>query len=203
MYIHCLQVHIMLCLSCNDNIGLEKMCDEALAYSAAEGNASAFGVIVARYLKLVRICAAHYKNDGIEIDDLSQEGLIGLMSAVKTYNKYCGTSFKTYARLCIDRSMISAAKAVIAKKRVPACLLQSLNDDGEMMSGSVDPAAAVIAKEELNIFLKKACNVLSPMEYTVMNEYLSGLSYKEISEKMTISVKTVDNAMRRVRQKLR
>lgn len=193
----------MQCLSCNDNIYLEKMCDEALADSAAGGNVSAFGIIVSRYLKLVRLCAARYKNIGLEIDDLSQEGLIGLMSAVKTYNKYCGTSFKTYARLCIDRSMISAAKSVIAKKRVPACLLQSLNDDGEMLSGSVDPAAAVIAKEDLNIFLKKACKVLSPLEYNVLNEYLAGLSYKEISEKMRISVKTVDNAMRRVRHKLR
>ncbi len=193
----------MQCLSCNDNIYLEKMCDEALADSAAGGNVSAFGIIVSRYLKLVRLCAARYKNIGLEIDDLSQEGLIGLMSAVKTYNRYCGASFKTYAHLCIDRSMISAAKAAMAKKRVPASLLQPLDDGEELLIGDADPATALIAKEDLNIFLKKACKVLTSMEYNVMNEYLAGLSYKEISDKMRISVKTVDNAMRRVRQKLR
>ena len=193
----------MQCLSCNDNIYLEKMCDEALADSAAGGNVSAFGIIVSRYLKLVRLCAARYKNIGLEIDDLSQEGLIGLISAVKTYNRYCGASFKTYAHLCIDRSMISAAKAAMAKKRVPASLLQPLDDGEELLIGDADPATALIAKEDLNIFLKKACKVLTSMEYNVMNEYLAGLSYKEISDKMRISVKTVDNAMRRVRQKLR
>lgn len=171
--------------------------------SAAGGNVSAFGIIVSRYLKLVRLCAARYKNIGLEIDDLSQEGLIGLMSAVNTYNRYCGASFKTYAHLCIDRSMISAAKAAMAKKRVPASLLQPLDDGEELLIGDADPATALIAKEDLNIFLKKACKVLTSMEYNVMNEYLAGLSYKEISDKMRISVKTVDNAMRRVRQKLR
>ena len=99
--------------------------------------------------------------------------------------------------------MISAAKAAMAKKRVPASLLQPLDDGEELLIGDADPATALIAKEDLNIFLKKACKVLTSMEYNVMNEYLAGLSYKEISDKMRISVKTVDNAMRRVRQKLR
>lgn len=197
-----MQVHIMLCSSCSDNIGLERMCDETLVKIAAKGDVSAFGVIASRYLKTVKQCAMRYKNLGLETDDLSQEGLIGLMSAVRTYDETCGTSFKTYARLCIDRGMISAVKAALAKRRVPSALLRPLS--GELLpDADCDPAAEIIAKEDLDIFYENAGKVLSPLEYNIMNEYLAGLSYKEIAGKMNMSVKTVDNAMRRVRRKLK
>lgn len=202
MYIHCLQVHMML-LSCSNNVNFENMCDEVLADTAARGSVLAFSVIISRYLRLVKMCAIRYKNLSLEMDDLSQEGLIGLISAVRTYNESFGTSFKTYAQLCIERSMISSVKATLAKKRIPEGLIQSLSESDSILTGSEDPVTSVIAKEDLDIFLKNACKVLSLLEYNVMNEYLAGLSYKEIAGKIGISVKTVDNAMRRVRRKLR
>ncbi len=181
---------------------LDKMCDEDLSLAAA-GDEGAFGVLVSRYLYAVKARAHHYKGCGVELEDLSQEGLIGLMSAARTYDITCGTSFKTYAWLCIDRSIITAVKSTLAKKQIPPSSLVHIGEGRDLEENAEDPAVAVIAKEDFKKFYNNAKGILSSLEYNVLKGYLAGLSYKEIAERMKIPVKTVDNAMRRVRRKLK
>lgn len=184
----------------SDNI--YKMSDEALAHAAAAGDDNAFAALISRYMRAVKARAQHYKSCGTDAEDLTQEGLIGLMAAVRSYDSTAAASFKTYAGLCIDRSMITAVRAALAKKQIPNGMLVELDESG-CSATSDDPAALYIAKENLKRFYKNAAEQLSAVEYRVLREYLAGLSYREIAERLGVPAKTVDNAMRRVRRKLK
>ena len=133
-----------------------------------------------------------------------QEGVIGFLSAIRRYRPG-SAGFKTFAVLCIDRSMISAVRATLQKKQIPKSSLVSLNDDFSpvLTSPGDDPQNLMIANEDLHRLSRKIDESLTPLEREVLSYYLAGLSYGATAKRLGCSCKAVDNALQRVRRKLK
>ncbi len=186
---------------------LRRLDDEQLAEQAKNGDSAAYDALLRRYVFLVHSRAAGYKGSNVDFEDLVQEGMIGLMHAVAGYDKDCGASFQTFARLCIDRNIISAVRATLRKKQIPKNSLVSIDDAGEPANTgdrhAQNPENVVIAKEELALLYQKIFASLNDFELGVLKLYLAGCSYRSIAEKFGCSYKAVDNAMQRLRRKLK
>ncbi|OJU14445.1 MAG: hypothetical protein BGN88_14430 [Clostridiales bacterium 43-6] len=183
-----------------------KLSDEQLAERARCGDNDAFSALVARYVFTVKSRANHYNGSGIDPEDLAQEGTIGLMAAVRSYDKELGTSFRTFAWLCIDRSILSVVKASLRKKQIPKASLVSIDDndlDNCFFDGKDNPETLLIENEDIALFELKINELLSPFERKVLRYYLSGKNYSEIADSLNTLPKSVDNALQRVRHKLR
>ena len=155
---------------------LDSMTDEQLASQAQNGSDQAAGCLIARYLPMAAARAVGFFGPGLEQDDLVQEGLLGLWSAVKSFDPQRGASFSTFASQCVGQAM--------------------------QLPDRDDPEAAFIEKESQQLRSRKMQRLLSPREWAVLERYLKGESYQEISEHLGISAKAVDNALQRVRRKL-
>lgn len=169
-------------------------------YNAADDYA--ISVLLKRYSGMVlsRVSAylSHY--DFLESDDLYQEGMIAVYFAIKSFD-FKSSSFSTFARLCIDRAIIDLIRKSYSKKSVPQSMLVEFED--VPVDLSLSPEQICLGKEKLLEFNKKLKTVLSDKEYTVLVAYLSGSSYIEIANKLNISEKAVDNALYRIKRKLK
>lgn len=178
--------------------------DEELVLACKNGDENAYGVLIGRYIFAVRSRAYAYDQSSIDFDDLMQEGFIGLMNAVKSYDESFGTRFSTFAYLCIDRNILSTVKKTLSKKQIPKSALVFIEENGDFETDkSENPENLVISKENLNLLKRKITENLSGREQSVLNMYLSGHSYQEIAKDLKISVKSVDNAIQRLRRKLK
>ncbi|MDR1892503.1 MAG: sigma-70 family RNA polymerase sigma factor [Oscillospiraceae bacterium] len=181
--------------------------DEQLVRLTRIGSPDAFNVLAARYFQTIRACAANYSNCGLETDDLTQEGLIGLLSAVRSYDAGFLASFGTFARLCVSRRMCSFARIALRKKRAPAAQTHSLDffqaKDEPESPETTDPEAIFIRKQEREELCRIIGAVLSTFELKVLAGFLLGESYRQIARRLSASEKSVDNALWRVRKKLR
>ena len=181
--------------------------DEQLVRLTRLGSPDAFNVLAARYFRTIRACAASYSNCGLETDDLTQEGLIGLLSAVRSYDAEFLASFGTFARLCVSRRMCSFARVALRKKRVPAHITHSLDffpqKDEPECSATTDPEAIFIKKQEREELCRLIGTVLSTFELKVLAGFLVGESYRQTARRLSASEKSVDNALWRVRKKLK
>ena len=183
---------------------LSGSCDEELAELCRKGVDSAFGVIASRYYLLLRKKAMELADIGDDCEDLFQEGLIALYDAAMTYEKSGGASFRTYAGVCVRNRMISAVRHQQALKNRSVRASSSIEEASEVPSApEADPLNAVIMREELEAFEKYLRDVLSDSERAVLELYLEGLSYEDISVRLGITKKSCGNAMQRVRQKLK
>lgn len=175
------------------------------------GDREAEEQLVMRYMRLVRICARPLFLVGGTPEDLIQEGMMGLLSAIRKYDPEQNASFKTYAELCIRSRLFSAIRSAVSKKHEPINDGQSLevilSDESKLPLLAYteffrrSPEEQVLARENENE-LQKAAKWLSPLENTVLDLYLRGLSYEDISEQTGKSVKSVDNAIQRIKRKL-
>ena len=188
--------------------------DTELQKLSAQGDRLAEEQLVSKYMRLVRICARPLFLAGGDSEDLIQEGMFGLLSAVRQYDPEQNASFKTFAECCIYNRMKSAVKSASSLKHIPlndgVPLDSILSDESQTpMSAYAElfqksPEEQVLAREnkkyteELYLSL---LNVLSRFEKEVLTHYLSGLSYKEIAKVTSKSVKAVDNAIQRIRRK--
>lgn len=179
-----------------------KPSDEQLVLLAKEGDNSAWMSIISRYLPLVTNRTAAYVGDDFESEDLVQEGFIGFIRAVRNYRPDGGASFKTYAILCIDNSLISAVRVGLAKKRIPGSAIVPL-DDCSSLPETNSAEDTYFATEELNIFKKGLSSHLSLLENKVFTLYINGCDYDKISTELDIPKKSVDNAVCRIKRKLR
>lgn len=180
------------------------MPDDALVRLYANGNDSAFTVLTDRYIGLIRSITSKYRVSGLESDDLTQEGLLGFLCAVKTFRPEGGASFRTYASLCINRRIISLLKRSATAKSKALSDYVSIDDEAyEAVSVGVDPQDEYIGKESLELIRSAITRLLSEKEQKVLGLYLAGESYADISEKLDMNRKSVDNAMQRIRRKLR
>ena len=169
--------------------------DEQLVFSAKTDKA-AIGELIARYICTVEFLAKKY---GSEVrEDLVQEGLMGLLGAVRTYREDKDVKFSTYATKCIKNKIISSVHA------------NSLISDGEeadleelLGSGGEVPEEIVVEREGLNELYDKITSALSEQEWKVFQSFLKGMSYNQIALSLGTSEKAVNNAMQRVRRKLR
>lgn len=179
--------------------------DEALVIQAQSGDTDALTELVCRYLPLIRQKASGYTTSLTDRDDLIQEGLIGLLAAVDGYRGDKGAAFKTYCYVCVQNKMLtdlekrSSDKRQVMQNYLPLDEVEcsSVNDDND------DPFSIIVAKESRELFMEKANNVLSALERDTLSLYLSGHSYEEIAAQLNLSMKAVDNALQRVRRKLR
>lgn len=180
--------------------------DDELAALVQSGNADAFVELTARYMELVRAKASPLRCDLLDDDDLCQEGLLGLYHAACTYLPEHGARFFTYAGTCIHNQILTAYRRVHGKRRVPPNGFVSLAEDAvpDVSASEVDnPEVVLLAQERLLAVQRSIEQCLTQMEQKVLMLYLSGCSYAKIADMLQVTPKAVDNALRRVRLKLK
>ena len=178
-----------------------------LCKAAKLGDSEAVELLVSHYSRLVKSCVRSYAFGIAESDDLTQEGMLGLWKAVLTFDESKGVPFEAYAHVCIERKIYSAVRAIYAQKHEPlnnAVSLEKPLFDSNAESGTSvdsDPEALVICMEEQAERIAKLKNLLSAFESHVLSLYLDGFSYDEIASKLGKPVKSIDNAIQRIKRK--
>lgn len=181
---------------------LKELSDAQLAKLIQNGDESAFNEIFKRYIRLIFSIASKYSAESFEKSDFVQEGLIGLLSACRTFDENAGASFKNYASLCVERRFISIIKKASQRKDTAQNGVVSIYDLELTADSSSDPEEIVLSKEFLRSSYKKFREKLSKLEYEVFLQYMSGAKYAEISENLNITEKAVDNALQRIKKKI-
>lgn len=187
--------------------------DEALCARVAQGDRPAEELLVSRYHRVVRICARPYFLAGGDSEDLIQEGMVGLLSAIREYEPSKTTSFRTYSETCIRNRILSAIRAAARDKHTPlnhSVSFETPLADGNTDNYAVDAARAfqpnpedlLISREEHRERLGTLRGQLSGFEARILDLYLTGLSYAEIAVQTKRSPKAVDNAVQRIRRKV-
>jgi len=189
------------------------LADEVLLELVQGGDSESTDFLISKYRNFVRAKASRYFLIGGEREDIVQEGMIGLYKAIRDFKADKQSSFKAFAELCITRQIITAIKTATRQKHTPLNSYVSLykplfEDDNhtllDVIPGTkiLDPATLIINKEKaLDIELKMA-EMLSDLERKVLALYMDGQSYVEISEELNKHVKSIDNALQRVKRKL-
>ncbi|SCC37591.1 RNA polymerase, sigma 30 subunit, SigH [[Bacillus] enclensis] len=192
----------------------EKMDDEEIIEAVHQGNSEALDFLIKKYRNFVRAKARSYFLIGADKEDIVQEGMIGLYKAIRDYKEDKLTSFKAFAELCITRQIITAIKTATRQKHIPLNSYVSLDkpiyDDEsdrtllDVISGTkvMNPEELIINREEFDNMEDKMAQLLSDLERKVLALYLDGQSYQEISEELNRHVKSIDNALQRVKRKL-
>lgn len=165
--------------------------------------------LLSRYKQTIQAIARRYFLSNGDVEDLIQEGNLGLVKAVKSYNG--SVPFKNYAYICINSMMLTAIKKSQNKKNMPLANYISLSgsesDDVDknaiMLDESFDPEQTYINTEDKNELIEKIKNSLSKMEYEILVLYLEGCSYIEIAKKTGKNNKSIDNAIQRIKNKVR
>lgn len=188
--------------------------DEELVDLVHRGESDALDFLIHKYRNFVRAKARSYFLIGADKEDIVQEGMIGLYKAIRDFKEDKLTSFKAFAELCITRQIITAIKTATRQKHIPLNSYVSLDKpiyDEEsdrtlmdVLSGAkvLDPEQLIISREEFNNIEDKMTELLSDLERKVLSLYLDGQSYQEISEELNRHVKSIDNALQRVKRKL-
>ena len=167
--------------------------------AAATGDEESFAILVRRMAPLIRSQVGFFRGAGPDEEDLVQEALLGLLSAVRTFRTDGGASFSTYASTCIRHRLISA----IRHHGVQTNMEQPWEDEDELPPSPVgDPVDLLQEREDATRLLSRYKKQCTDLEYQVLLACLSGCSYKEISLSLGITVKSVDNAIQRLRRKL-
>ena len=184
---------------------LESFTDEQLCVLSGDGNRLAEEILVARYHRLVRSCARPYFLAGGDSEDLLQEGMFGLIKAMREYDPNRDASFHTFAGTCIRHRLYSVIKAASCLKHVPLNQSVPLNTsffDANPSFAQVDPELLLIDREKAASLLQSTHKQLSEFEVEILGYYLDGLTSREIAETVGKSPKSVDNAVQRVRRKV-
>lgn len=192
----------------------EKMMDEELVLSARDGNENALEFLINKYKNFVRAKARSYFLIGADREDIVQEGMIGLYKAIRDFRNDKLSSFRAFAELCITRQIITAIKTATRQKHIPLNSYVSLNkpiydeeSDRTLLdiltaAKITDPEELIISREELMSIESKIGEILSDLELEVLMSYLQGKSYQEIACDLDRHVKSIDNALQRVKRKL-
>ena len=189
--------------------------DEQIIEQIKQGDEEALSYILEKYKNLVNIKVSKYFMVGAEKEDVVQEGMIGLFKAIKSYNLEKQNSFKSFANICIERQLITTIKSSNRQKHIPLNSYLSLNtaaydnnedDSVEIIdtfnSNTIEDPLETIMKQEYYNEVETAVNKnLSKFEKQVLDRYLKGESYVKIAEKLDSPVKSIDNAIQRIRKK--
>ncbi len=195
-------------------IDLNTISDEELVLLSVKGDTDAEEIIFHRYKNYVKSKARTYYLIGADNDDIVQEGMIGLYKAVRDFNPDKNITFRSFADVCITRQILTAIRTANRNKHTPLNASISINapafddDSGTTFidliheSSISNPEELYIIDESLKEIKKQISKRLSAFENHVLEFYLDGLSYVEISEKMNKSIKSIDNALQRIKKKL-
>ena len=194
--------------------GFHLLIDEDVVECAREGDDVALEYLINKYKNFVRAKARSYFLIGADREDIIQEGMIGLYKAIRDFRLDKLSSFRAFAELCITRQIITAIKTATRQKHIPLNSYVSLNkpiydEDSDrtlldVISGTkvTDPEELIISREEFDDIEEKMGEILSSLEWKVLMSYLEGKSYQEIAEDLKRHVKSIDNALQRVKRKL-
>ena len=196
----------------NPYSAFEKMTDEEVVLKAKEDNVLAQEYLLHKYRKFVRAKARSYFLIGAEREDIIQEGMIGLYKAIRDFKGDKLSSFRAFAELCVTRQIITAIKTATRQKHIPLNSYVSLNkpiyeEDSDrtlmdVVSGVkvANPEDMIISREEFVDIENKMNNILSDLEWRVLISYLDGKSYQEIAAELDRHIKSIDNALQRVKR---
>lgn len=199
---------------CQSETELEFLSDEEIVMEAKNGDIVALEFLINKYKNFVKAKARSYFLIGADREDIIQEGMIGLYKAIRDFRDDKLSSFRAFAELCITRQIITAIKTATRQKHIPLNSYVSLNkpiydEDSDrtlldILSGSkiTDPEELMINREEYNDIEFKMGEILSELEWKVLTLYLEGKSYQEIAVDLERHVKSIDNALQRVKRKL-
>ena len=197
--------------------GLTDARDDELVLRARAGDDAALEHLLLRYKHFARVKARNYFLIGADKDDLVQEGMIGLYKAIRDFRPDRQSSFRAFAELCIQRQIITAIKTFTRQKHIPLNSYISLTrpmpqEDGSdpdrvlidvLTQGQMsDPVEAVISREEMESMEDAFREILSDLEAQVLQLYLEGKSYQDISASLKRRVKSIDNALQRIKRKV-
>lgn len=197
--------------------------EEILVAKAQKGDENAINELLTKYKPLVTIISRKYFLVNAEQSDIIQEGMIGLFKAYRSYNFSNPTSFKTYASVCIKRQIQTALEKNNRQKQKPLNAYLSITNQGKILlsstidtnnfeedengfyleESSLSPEESVIFREKLTEIAGKINNTLSSYEKRVLKFFMSGLNYVEIADKLKKEPKSIDNALSRIKMKLR
>jgi len=198
----------------DSNVQYMQLEDEEIIDLVHKGESEALDFLIHKYRNFVRAKARSYFLIGADREDIVQEGMIGLFKAIRDFKEDKLSSFKAFAELCITRQIITAIKTATRQKHIPLNSYVSLDkpiydeeSDRTLMdviSGAkvLDPEELIINQEEFDHIEIKMAELLSDLERKVLALYLDGQSYQEISEELNRHVKSIDNALQRVKRKL-
>lgn len=193
-----------------------KMSDEDIVeYANSSNNVLAQEYLLHKYRNFVRGKAKSYFLIGAEREDIVQEGMIGLYKAIRDFRNDKQASFRSFAELCVTRQIITAVKTATRQKHIPLNSYVSLNKpifekDSDrtlldVLSGGtriVNPEEMIIRREEFTDIKNKMNTVLSDLEWEVFMNYLDGKSYQETARELHRHIKSIDNALQRVKRKV-
>ena len=197
------------------NQGFDSMTDEEIvALAQQDGEDAALEYLLNKYKNFVRAKARSYFLIGADHEDIVQEGMIGLYKAIRDYREDRLSSFRAFAELCVTRQIITAIKTATRQKHIPLNSYVSLNrpifeEDSDRTLLDViteetpsNPEEMLIDREDLSVIEGRIGSLLSDLEKQVLVRYVEGKSYVEISEEMNRHVKSIDNALQRIKRKL-
>ena len=189
--------------------------DDQLVARYRVGDVEALDALLERYRRFVRSKARGYFLVGADFDDIEQEGMIGLYKAVRDFRDDRQASFRAFAELCITRQIITAIKTATRQKHQPLNQYVSISgvrggDDPSERSverllddhNVADPADEVVSSERMGVMRESMASLLSGLEVDVLRLYVEGRSYQEIGEELGRHVKSIDNALQRIKRKL-
>ena len=188
--------------------------DEEIALLARDGDDQAQEVLLNKYKNFVRSKARSYFLIGADHEDIVQEGMIGLFKAIRDFRPDKLSSFRAFAELCVTRQIITAIKTATRQKHIPLNSYVSLNrpiydeeSDRTLMDvlsevQMAGPEELLISQEDYSSVENRISEVLSDLEMEVLTSYLEGKSYQEIARDLNRHVKSIDNALQRVKRKL-
>lgn len=188
--------------------------DEQIISQIKEGDEQALSFLLEKYKDLVNSKLGKYFIIGAEKDDIIQEGMIGLYKAIRDFDNYKQNTFKTFANICVERQLITAIKSSNRQKHLPLNSYLSLNmsayenddDSAELMetfkSDTIeDPLETIMKREYFDEIQNTMHKSLSKFEESVLERYMQGESYEVIAKKLDTPIKSVDNAIQRIRKK--
>jgi len=193
---------------------MKNMSDEKLLELLRDGDTKITDFLLEKYRNFVRAKARTYFLIGADREDVIQEGMIGLYKAIRDYRPENGSSFRTFADLCITRQIITAIKTATRQKHLPLNSYISLNkpayeDENEntlienfIEKRRSDPEEIMINKEKFQIFEEKLVLSLSKYESSVLKRYIRGNSYTQIAAELNKPEKSIDNALQRIKKKI-
>jgi RNA polymerase sporulation-specific sigma factor len=201
-------------LARRDSLSYQDLADEDLVDYAKSGDDRAAEFLIGKYRNFVRVKAKAYFLIGADREDIIQEGMIGLYKAIRDFRRDKLSSFRAFAELCITRQIITAIKTATRQKHIPLNSYISLNkpiydEDSDRTLLDVissikvaDPEELVINQEASATMRERIRKNLSELECKVLTAYLEGKSYQEMANELNRHVKSIDNALQRVKRKL-
>lgn len=177
--------------------------NDTILSSAQSGDNKQTEALIKQYRNVVEAIAVKYINSPLEYDDIIQEGMIGLLAAIKTFNNSKGVQFKTYAQTCINNSIQTALRKFNRKKDIPiGSVIEYAEEEIPEENGVISAEDYYIASESVSMLANTLKENLSEYENEVLRLHIVGCNYSEIAKRLSKTPKSVDNALQRIKKKL-